>query len=146
MNRPNMDDFKGVDGKTDWTAYDKAQKAYRQQQVANGDYCYQCGAYILFGGKGYQQSCGDCRGLIDSSSISHKSKIRCPYCRHTFNPAESDNYEVYQEGEHTVYCGMCDKDFEVSTHIQHTFHSPALIHDEEPEDDEDEDEEDNEEE
>lgn len=45
----------------------------------------------------------------------------CPYCGE-FTPVE-DNYELYNDGDHTVYCSHCDKSFIVNTYVSYSFES-----------------------
>lgn len=65
-------DFKLPDGQVDWKAYKAATAAERKRAVDSGRYCYSCGAYIIFGNKGYRQQCGQCERLrTDASEIDH---------------------------------------------------------------------------
>jgi len=153
-----LDDYKKEDGSTDWWAYKAAQKA-------NGEICRECGDYI-FGLRdhGFPRLCVACKGmylsptlatilvmykmfvtstlapyrkLLEGGEASHETYVRCPKCRHQFNPGQSDYYELYSEGEHEVYCGMCDHEFEITTHVSFLFVSPPFVQESETEDEDD---------
>ena len=122
-----MEDFRKEDGRIDWGAYNASQ-------VASGDRCKQCGAYILnirlFGRQRdpSPQKCGSCRSLDDTldDSVHHNDLVRCPHCRALSQCPGDDNYELYAEGEHTFWCDECDKQFEIITHVSYEFESPRL--------------------
>jgi len=82
-------------------------------------------SFILFG-NGYPTNCDSCNELTSNQEeVRHSSRIRCPDCGETRNPFEGEGHDLYEEGEHSVYCYECDKEFEVSTGISYTFTSPA---------------------
>jgi uncharacterized C2H2 Zn-finger protein len=115
----NLSDFKLPDGGYDWDAYHKAQRA-------NGDICFKCGSYILYA-SGHLDMCNGCKDFgDDDGEVTHDSFIRCPKCRHSVSVSDSENYELYEDGEHAVSCTSCDHDFTVSTNISYTFTSPAM--------------------
>jgi len=114
-----MESFRKPDGSVDWTAYSKAE-------VANGEKCQGCKTMLLYP-KGYPETCGSCRDLVDDAGeVMHDRRVRCPACKHTWSPRDNEDYDVLEDGEHTVSCPECDHEFEVSTSISWTFHSPAL--------------------
>lgn len=113
-----INNFK-VDGKIDWNAYRKAQ-------IRNGESCSRCKEYILFP-KGYETFCSRCEDLENPEELVHNTFIRCPNCLKSWDPARSEDYDVFQEGENDVCCHECNFDFIVSTHVKHTFYSPPLI-------------------
>jgi hypothetical protein len=118
----SISDFELPDGKIDW-------KAYYTAQAENGDICYKCRHYILFGGKGYPTQCNDCQLLNTSKEeVRHSSLIRCPHCGDT--SAIDDRYDLYEEGEHETWCNSCDKKYTVSTRVSFTFTSEPRIPDE----------------
>lgn len=115
-----MEDFEDESGHIDWKAYEKAQKN-------NGDVCYQCGKYIIFGGKGYQTKCNNCDKLKSSiQEIDHDSYIRCPFCAESWLVDWDSG--IHSDGEHQVSCNYCEKDFEISTRVSFSFTSPPLEH------------------
>ncbi len=112
-------DYETEDGQTDWTAYDAAKKEA-------GETCLKCGSFILFS-KGHPTECRICKDLTeDMDEVTHSDYIRCPHCREQIN-MHDDMWEYYEEGEHNVSCHNCGKDFEISTHVKHTFTSPAIV-------------------
>lgn len=112
--------FERPDGTTDWDGLKKAQKA-------NGESCDKCGAYILFGGKGYRETCHECRQLSLDGDVTHKRLVRCPHCAQSFNGDDYEMFELYNEGSQDVSCPYCDEDFQVVVHISYSFESPPLI-------------------
>ena len=126
----SMKDYEDKNGEVDW-------KAYRQAQVDAGEKCYKCNTYVMFS-KGFRTLCSDCISLGDKGEISHDSFIRCPKCKESWDPSYSDDFEVYQDGDHEVHCSECQHKFQITTHVSYTFCSPALI--EEPREEETEDE------
>jgi hypothetical protein len=115
-----MDDFRKPDGNLDWTAYSKAE-------VANGERCDSCRSMLLHP-TGRPRTCGSCRDLAeDDGEVSHDERVRCPACKHTWNPRDNEEYDLLEDGEHSTTCGECGHDFEVSTSISWTFQSPALV-------------------
>jgi hypothetical protein len=105
------------DGKVDW-------KAYHEAQTNAGERCCECGTYIsCFGAKGPSR-CGDCKMAdTEAGEISHSSRVRCPFCKRMM---EAHDLEIYGEGDHSVTCFDCQKDFTVNAEISFTFSSPAL--------------------
>lgn len=113
----NMDDHRDANGNLDWKSYDAAK-------VANGETCYQCGGTASLFGRGRQSLCGDCtRMAADDDDVSHDTLIRCPKCRHAWNVYETDDYELYSDGEHDVTCPECEHEFEVVTAVSFRFTS-----------------------
>lgn len=126
-----------VDGKTDWKAYDKARKE-------SGEVCYKCGSYIVFS-KRYMTLCDPCfklRSYSNQGEVTYNTKgIRCPKCRHVMDDPYEIGADIYQEGQHDIMCNSCDHEFEIETHVEFSWTSPAMIEveieddEEEPEDD-----------
>jgi len=115
-----MDDYKTESGSIDW-------KSYREAQVQAGERCVDCGAYMFsFRASEGARSCNECRDLLATAKVNHSRYVRCPKCGHKFNPSESECYELYEEGEHEVFCDECEHDFTISTHVSYNFESPAM--------------------
>ena len=115
----NMKDFEDKEGNVDWKAYNKAE-------VETGERCYNCEQFIGFG-IGHKKLCYECKCLDKKESLRHFCLIRCPKCKHTEDVRETDSFELYSEGEHSNYCSECNYEFEIQTHIEHTFESPELL-------------------
>jgi hypothetical protein len=124
-----MEDFRLEDGNIDW-------RALRAAEIESGQRCYECYTYIhavcisYFPGKEKvegRQLCYDCRQMKESDdNVSHSENIRCPKCGHV----EQVDYEItgiYEDGEHEVWCGVCEHDYKVCTDVSYTFTSPARI-------------------
>lgn len=125
-----LTDFRKEDGSYDWAAYTKAKQD-------NGDECYKCGHFILLGGKGHPERCHDCQRLDTQTEeiVYNKSGIRCPKC--LFIVRDNDIWEldnIYEEGEHDIMCSSCDCTYTISTHVSHTWTSPAVLEDSDEED------------
>jgi DNA-directed RNA polymerase subunit RPC12/RpoP len=105
-----------------------------EQEKKSGEKCRKCGAYIFcLRPPGYSQLCWKCKQLDGADSVRDNRYIRCPKCRHSWNPFEDDCYfenSVFEEGEHDVSCPSCEHKFEVTTNVSYSFDSPALIVDE----------------
>jgi DNA-directed RNA polymerase subunit RPC12/RpoP len=115
-----MDDFKRPDGNTDWASYEKAQ-------IQNGETCSECKSCLIFP-TGQPRICGSCKAMKeDKGEVSHDDDIRCPACRTTWDPRDTEDYDVLEDGEHDIRCPECDHEFTVSTSVSFTFTSPELI-------------------
>lgn len=113
------DDFKKEDGSTDY-------EAYRKAQINCGEACFRCGQYIVMGGGG-KQLCYDCKEMdSEEGDVRHHSRVRCPHCKHVMDVCDSELYELYEDGDHDIYCGECGKEFTVVTTVTHSFESPEL--------------------
>ena len=106
------------DGTVDW-------KAFKTAQIEAGEICLKCGAFILFDA-GYPQLCIACQKFEKDDEVRHEIFVRCPYCRDTFDPTDSDYYELLSDGEHIVSCPDCEKEYEISTAISWLFTSPPM--------------------
>jgi DNA-directed RNA polymerase subunit RPC12/RpoP len=116
--------YRDEDGKIDWKALDAA----REQ---NGERCTECGSGVLFP-TGSPSKCGDCDEFsTDDGEVTHSSRVRCPSCNYSID-LRDDFYELYEEGEHEIYCLRCDYEFTVSTMVSYTFTSPPRVEKEEP--------------
>lgn len=117
----SIDDFKDAEGNVDW-------KAFRKAEIDNGDLCYECGGMArLLGGPGHQVLCTSCEklGRMDDE-VDHASRLRCPHCGHIHIVMGGDweDYEIFNEGEHEVFCYGCNKKFQIETHVSYSFTSP----------------------
>lgn len=119
-------DYKDAEGNIDWQSYDAAQ-------IASGEKCRKCGK-LIYPGKGYESSCYDCDSLYSGRSSTHDQFIRCPKCGESWNPCDHEDYSVYEEGEHEVWCHHCEHTFKVSTTVSYNFDSGSMLDDEEDED------------
>lgn len=54
-------------------------------------------------------------------------------CGGDWNVFETDDYDLYSEGEHEVTCIDCNHEFEVSTTISYNFQSPKRLKEKEEE-------------
>lgn len=72
----SFNDYRDKDGSINWGAYRKAQ-------IAAGEICKKCGAYIsILRSKGYPELCGDCRSMgEDFGEVTHDKYVRCPNCK-----------------------------------------------------------------
>ena len=131
--RVSMDDHRDADGNLDWDSYSKAE-------IENGQKCWKCGKPLIFP-KGHQDWCYQCKSGAEKpkEELMHDSLIRCPKCGLSFDPRNTEQYRLFEEGEHEVWCEHCDHTFEVSTLVIYSFTSPPMLDEpaEEPEDDED---------
>lgn len=124
----DMDDHK-VDGKVDWSAYRKAQ-------IENGEICRKCLSHMTFS-RGYSRLCPACKKLEeDDGEVWSDDYVRCPKCSTTWQPYESEQYELLGDGSHDVTCSNCDHDFTVSTSISWSFNSPPRVQEENGEEEE----------
>jgi DNA-directed RNA polymerase subunit RPC12/RpoP len=99
-----------------------------QKDIDAGEQCMTCGGHIFtLRPPGYRRECHSCKDLgASTDEVSHKSKIRCPKCRETWDAWETD-YDIFGEGEHDVTCPECEHEFEITTYVTHTFKSPAIV-------------------
>jgi len=110
-------DHEDESGRVDW-------EAYRKAQVENGENCYRCGHFI-FPGTGMRELCHVCQRLDkDNDAVESEEMVRCPHCGHQRRVDWED--AISEEGEHSLYCESCEKDFEISTRIEYYFTSPPL--------------------
>lgn len=114
----SFEDHKDAEGKINWQSYDAAQ-------ITAGEKCRKC-RKLIYPGKGYETSCYDCQSLSDGVSSVHSRFIRCPKCHTTWDPYESEDYNVFEEGEHEVWCSECEHEFVVSTTVSFSFDSGPL--------------------
>lgn len=113
-----FDAYKTADGQIDWPAV-------RAARLANGEICTRCGTCIVWP-SGHRSECSACQKLNLTEELNHDRLVRCPHCGNSFDPSETDYYELYGDGEHTVNCFDCGKDFTVETSVSYTFTSPPL--------------------
>lgn len=125
----SINDHRNEDGSADWEAYHAAQ-------VLAGDICQTCGRYIIniraFGParEPAPQDCVDCQRMNDTCEVTHDKFIRCPSCKHRWDPAEYEDYQVFKEDGDEVCCSECDHEFHVGTSVRYTFTSPELVKEE----------------
>lgn len=123
---PSISAFKDAAGQIDWPRYHAAARAERDQETREGKWCSLCGAYIMWP-KGGPVKCYECKAAEKPAELSHPKYVRCPKCTKTFDPGDCDYTSLYREGDHPVACPDCSHQFEISTHVRHTFTSPPLI-------------------
>ena len=70
--------------------------------------------------------CVDCQDIEDASILYHSVLVRCPYCGATTDPQETEQYELFEDGDHETWCAECDKYYTVGTMVSYTFVSPVL--------------------
>jgi len=117
VKRVNFKDYTDEDGSIDWDAC-------RVAEVANGQRCSSCGTFILMP-SGHSTTCSACTSLThDKEHVYHEARVRCPKCGEVWNPWETEDFQLMQEGEHNVQCDQCDHEFEVSTSVTYSFQSP----------------------
>jgi DNA-directed RNA polymerase subunit RPC12/RpoP len=118
----NFEDYKKENGDIDW-------KAYKAAQIAAGERCPKCDSRMstLFNNKKYEHLCSECESLAENEELSHSSYIRCPKCKESWDPSDREDYDCYQDGEHSVTCSSCNHEFEVSTSVSYLFTSPELL-------------------
>ena len=120
----NFKDYENEVGEVDWESYHEAQRQA-------GGKCTQCGDLMIpYTGKDSQgpRKCFDCNEIENyDNKLSLSSRVRCPKCRYSWNPLEDCEDDCYEEGEHTVYCDDCGYEFEINTHVEITFDSPAML-------------------
>ena len=123
-----------TDGVVDWTSYNKACRDRDQEEKDQGNRCYKCGTFTLFG-KGYPQTCSECEALHyrKDEVYSNPRGIRCPKCGHVMNDPYEIGADIYQEGLHDIICNLCDHEFEVETHVEYSWTSPARFEEEDEE-------------
>lgn len=115
----SSDSFKDAEGNVDW-------KALKTARIINGEICYSCGS-IIIREIGCKSLCVDCKALeTDKDEVRHDSQIRCPKCKHIEDVVHLEDYEIYGEGEHSVWCSECDTEYEISTTVTYTFTSLEL--------------------
>lgn len=121
-NSPILTDFQDEEGHFDFDAYHKAK-------VMNGDDCQVCGTMIMWGGKGYPETCYKCKAIDNPDELTHEKFIRCPKCGHKWDPYETEDYDVLQEDGGEVWCDECDYKFHVGCWVTYTLTSPPRLPD-----------------
>jgi DNA-directed RNA polymerase subunit RPC12/RpoP len=133
MSTVTLADHEKPDGNIDWDSYHKAQKE-------NGERCYRCGEYILFG-TGYQQLCHSCKNLDEEDGeVESQSFLRCPHCGHQHQVTYEDG--IHDGDSHDIFCEACDKTYEITTRMEFYFTSPPLEKKEAPKEEEEPDDDD----
>lgn len=109
---------------TQWERFRREQR----ESIEKGEICSSCHRYVaIVFPPGHPQKCVFCKRLENPESTQHEKYIRCPNCKFHWDPYESENYAVLQDGCHEVYCGECDHKFEIVTSVIHTFHNPKCL-------------------
>ncbi len=120
MSFTKIEDFKDpATGEVDW-------KKYNLAEIANGEKCCECGGIASLFGTGRRTRCMSCRAVDEPGELRHASRLRCPRCRHTWNPGDCDDHEVYADGDHEVWCAECGHEFPVVTMVSYLFRSPEI--------------------
>ena len=101
--------------------------------------CKKCNGYIInFSNKPDGDYCGDCVELLTKDDqVKYNKYVRCPKCRNIFDPGNSEMPSLFEEGDHEIYCDKCDHEYVVSTYIEFSFTSPAMISEQRSNDGED---------
>jgi len=120
----NINNF-NKDGKIDF-------HTYHQAQIENGERCYECNNYLVYGPNNYRQLCHECKNMDSNEEVDHSKMVRCPYCKCKIDVHENELYNLYEEGEHEINCMRCNGTFEVSTSVSYSFKSPELNLNEDP--------------
>jgi len=123
----SISDHENEDGTTNWDTYNAAQKVEKEEEVAKGERCKDCDRWVfnLRSGDGPQQ-CGECRHQDDKEEWDSDTNVRCPKCKDIWDPSANEQYDLMEDGEHTVTCD-CDHEFVVRTSVSWNFTSPELI-------------------
>lgn len=69
--------------------------------------------------------CNQCIEMRGDWQLKHNYFIRCPDCQSDFSVKEFSN-TIWQVGEHTIVCLICDHQFQITTQVETHFISPAL--------------------
>ncbi len=115
----DINNYNKEDGGTDW-------EAYRKAEIEDGEVCSNCQSFIGLG-KGEKRLCYSCGQINKGGSLNHEKLLRCPKCKYTWDASDTDEYELFSEGEHGTYCGECDFEFEIQTRVEYNFESPELL-------------------
>jgi len=119
----SWESFKNEDGSIDW-------KARKQANIDRGGECYTCGSFIfnIFDKPEHKcrRQCGECASLENKEELDHSRYVRCPKCGYYWDPSETEDYQAFEDGEHSMTCGECEFEFEISTSISYNFQSPEL--------------------
>lgn len=109
------------------------QVARKAARVAKGEECSHCGRYMysFFGNVAGPRTCNTCNTRTEPEPFESDRELRCPSCLEVWNPSDSEDHQVYEEGEHDVSCQDCEHDFIVSTVVSYDFTSPEAVRGEE---------------
>lgn len=124
----DFESCKKPDGTFDHQKYHEMQKQENEERKAKGELCRlpNCNRFIVWS-KGYPQACPECKSLDNPDELNHDREIRCPKCGYHWSVFDSENYDLYAEGEHEVSCPDCNHKFEIITSISYDFQSPERI-------------------
>ena len=104
-------------------------EAVFKARIANGEMCPRCFRHNITNREptGTPTECYDCaQAAADDSAINMDEKVRCPECRHIFDPAANEMYAALDDGEHEITCPECGEDFEITTSVSRDYDSPAM--------------------
>ena len=96
--------------------------------------CKICKAYVILTSVYKEEKykadglCYDCRCMKnDNGEVDHHDYIRCPKCKNVVDAYEVYEGELNEEGEHEAWCDECNHEYTISTRVEFTFTSPALL-------------------
>lgn len=96
-----------------------------ETDINNGERCRQCRAWIFhIYPPGHSMLCVECGQLELEGECSHRSRLRCPQCMHSWDVWEGDDSGIFEDGSFEVSCPSCDHDFEITTSVSYVFTSP----------------------
>lgn len=117
MTQIKQSDFTDDGGFVDREGFWEARKK-------NGELCQTCEKQVV-PHRGAPVECSDCVEAKSSAGIiQHTELVRCPKCGHLFEPAEADQYDLFDHGQHIGWCPECEHEFEVKTDVSYIFTSP----------------------
>jgi hypothetical protein len=112
-----FEDYKRDDGTTDWSAYWAAQ-------VANGERCDRCGAFLIRV-EHKPAACEACKQLeTDPGVCYHTRRVRCPHCSATCKPRMPTGGVLQTL---MVDCEGCAQRFFVEVEVIYSYRSPARV-------------------
>jgi DNA-directed RNA polymerase subunit M/transcription elongation factor TFIIS len=117
-------DYKKENGNIDWPRY-------RAAQIREGEICSKCASHIitLYSRSPGPMECTSCKRFkTDKEEVTHDSLLRCPACGATLEANDYWESGIYSGEDLThIYCGECEHEFEVTTHISYSYTSPPRI-------------------
>jgi uncharacterized protein YbaR (Trm112 family) len=91
------------------------------------DRCPQCTGPILnWEDEPKQELCNECQTFArcdNDEKAPHPRMIQCPYCNAFEVVQNTDDHEIYEEGNHSICCPNCNEDYEIKTEIKYVFWS-----------------------
>ncbi len=46
---------------------------------------------------------------------------KCPHCDRSINVSDHELWDLYEEGERSIWCPYCDKEFQVRTSVSYAY-------------------------